>query len=88
MDILFGENYSSRSSIAKLEEAAQAGQNVAAYIDAMVLYKSNGSTSDDDTTRRYIKRVEGEEESAVATSMVMRTNNGFLRCRAAASKVI
>jgi hypothetical protein len=34
MDILFGENYSSRSSIAKLKEASQAGHNVAAYVAA------------------------------------------------------
>jgi hypothetical protein len=51
MDILFGENYSSRSSNAKLEESAQAGNNVTAYVAAMVLYRANGSTGDDDTTR-------------------------------------
>jgi hypothetical protein len=38
MDILFGENYSSRSSITNLEEAAQAEHNVAAYVAAMVFY--------------------------------------------------
>jgi hypothetical protein len=47
MDILFGENYTSRSSIAKLEEAAQAGHNVAAYIAAMVLYRANGGAGCD-----------------------------------------
>jgi hypothetical protein len=55
MDILFGENYSSHSSIAKLKEAAQTGHNVAAYVAAMVLYRANGVTSDDDTARRYIR---------------------------------
>jgi hypothetical protein len=54
MDILFRENYSSWSSIAKLEETAQAGHNVAAYIAAMVLYRANGGVGDDDTARRYI----------------------------------
>jgi hypothetical protein len=87
MDILFGENYSSWSSIAKLEEAAQAGHNVAAYVAAIVLYRANCSICDDDTARRYIRQVKGEEESAVATSMMMRTNKGWLCCREAASEV-
>jgi hypothetical protein len=85
MDILFGENYSSRSSIAKLEEEAQARHNVADYIAAMVLYRANGGTGDDDTARLYIREVEGEEELAVVASMMMRTNKGCLRCREAAS---
>jgi hypothetical protein len=88
MDILFVENYSSWSSIAKLEEAAQAGHSVAAYIAAMVLYSANGGIGDDDTARRYIRQVEGEEESAATTSMMMRTNKGCLWCREAASEVI
>jgi hypothetical protein len=88
MDILFGENYNCRSSIAKLEEATQDRHNVAAYIAARVLYNANGSAGDDDTTRRYIRQVEGEEESAIATSMMMQTNKGCLRCCEAASKVI
>jgi hypothetical protein len=66
MDILFGENYSSRSSISKLEEATQSGHNVATYIATMVLYRANGSTCDDDIAKRYIRQVEGEEESATA----------------------
>jgi hypothetical protein len=80
MDILFGENYSSRSSIPKLEEAAQADHNVAAYVAAMVLYRTNGGW--------YIRRVEGEEESVAATSMMMWTDKGCLRCCEAASEVI
>jgi hypothetical protein len=55
MDILFGENYSFQSYIAKLEEAAQAGHNVAAYIATMVLYRDNGDCGDDDTARWYIR---------------------------------
>jgi hypothetical protein len=55
MDILFGEDYSFQSSIAKLEEAAQAGHNVAAYIATMVLYRDNGDCGDDDTARWYIR---------------------------------
>ena len=82
MDILFGENYSSRSSIAKLEEAAQAGHNVAAYVAAMVLYRAN------DTASRYMRHIEGVEESAVATTMMTQMNKGCLRCREAASEVI
>ena len=88
MDILFGENYSSRSSITKLKEAAQAGHNVAAYVAAMVLYRANGDAGDDDTGRRYIRQVDGEEESVAATVMMMRTNKGCLRCCEAASEVI
>jgi hypothetical protein len=67
MDILFGENYNCRSSIAKLEEATQDRHNVAAYVASRVLYKANGGAGDDDTTRRYIRQVEGEEESATTT---------------------
>jgi hypothetical protein len=65
IDILFGVNYNSRSSIGKLEEADQARHNVAAYVAAMVLYRANGGTGDDDTARWYIRQVEGEEESAL-----------------------
>jgi hypothetical protein len=54
----------------------------------MVLYMANGSTSDDDTVRWYIKHVKGEEELVVATSMMMQTNKGCLWCREAASEVI
>jgi hypothetical protein len=81
MDILLGKTYSSRPSIAKLEEASQARHNVATYVAAMVLYRANGSAGDDDTARRYIRQVEGEEESAATTSMMMQTNKGCLRCR-------
>jgi hypothetical protein len=88
MDILLGKNYSSRSSITNLKEATQAGHNVAAYIAVMVLYRANGGAGDDDTVRRYIRQVEGEEESVAATSMMMRTNKGCLRCCEVASKVI
>jgi hypothetical protein len=38
------ENYSSRSSIAKLEEAAQVEHNVAAYVDTTVLYRCRDGT--------------------------------------------
>jgi hypothetical protein len=88
MDILFGENYSSRSSITKLEEATQAGHNVAAYVASMVLYRANGGASDDDTAKWYIRQAEGEEESAATTSMMMQTNKDCMQCREAASEVI
>jgi hypothetical protein len=88
MGILFRENYISRSTIATLEEAAQAGHNVVAYVAAMVLYMANGSVGDDDTARRYIRQVEGEEASVAATSMMMRTDKGCLRCLEVASEVI
>jgi hypothetical protein len=52
---------------------------VADYIAAMVLYMSNGSTGDDDAARRYIRQVEGDEESEAGTVMMMRTNKGCLR---------
>jgi hypothetical protein len=40
---------------------------VATYV-ATVAHMSNGGAGDDNTTRRYIRQVEGEEESAVATA--------------------
>jgi hypothetical protein len=54
----------------------------------MVLYKANGNTGDDDNARRYIRQVEGEEESVAATSIMMQTNKGCLRCHEATSEVI
>jgi hypothetical protein len=51
-DILFEENYGSRSPIAKLEDANQVGHNVAAYVADMVLYRANGGAGDDDIVRR------------------------------------
>ena len=40
-----------------------------AYLFAILLYRHNGDAHDDDTVRRYMKRVKGEEESqAMAAS--------------------
>jgi hypothetical protein len=57
------ENYSPRPCLDYLTHAADGGHNVAAYLVAIFLYRHNGDASDNNTMRRYIRWVEGEEES-------------------------
>ena len=48
-----------------LAHATDGGHNLAAYLVALLLYRHNGAAGNDDTTRRYMRQVEGEEESWV-----------------------
>lgn len=57
---------SARACTIELERAAERGHNVAAYVAAILLYSANDGTMNDDTTRRYLSQVKGEEEVAVA----------------------
>ena len=42
--------------------------NLVAYLVTILLYRHNGDARNDDTARRYIRRVEGEEESWAAAA--------------------
>jgi hypothetical protein len=92
---IFMENYSPRPCLDYLTRAAEGRHNVAAYLVAIFLYRHNGDADDDTTVRRYIRRVEGEEESrAMAedsgggpTSRRL-SNKWCWLCREAATKVI
>ena len=57
------ENHSPLPCLDYLTRAADGGHNMAAYLVAIFLYRHNGNVGDDDTVRRYIRQVEGEEKS-------------------------
>jgi hypothetical protein len=42
-----------------LWRAAKGGHDVAAYLYAILLYRENGSATNDDTAKRYMRRVAG-----------------------------
>ena len=58
---IFTENHSPRPCLDYLTRTANGEQNVAAYLVAIFLYRHNGGAGDDNTARRYIRQVEGEE---------------------------
>jgi hypothetical protein len=60
---VFIENHSPRPCLDYLIRAADGGHNVVAYLVAIFLDRHNGDAGDDNTVRRYIRRVKGEEES-------------------------
>ena len=62
------ENHSPWPSLDYLTRTAVGGHNMAAYLVAIFLYRHNGDAGDDNTTRRYIRWVEGEEESQVVVA--------------------
>uniref|UniRef100_K3YKZ9 F-box domain-containing protein n=1 Tax=Setaria italica TaxID=4555 RepID=K3YKZ9_SETIT len=69
IQVIFRETHSPRLCLDDLARAAAGGLNVAAYLVALFLYRDNGGASDDDTARRYMRRVQGEEESWVAAAV-------------------
>ena len=60
---VFAENHSPRPCLDYLTHTANGRHNVTVYLVAIFLYRHNGGADDDNTARRYIRRVEGEEES-------------------------
>jgi hypothetical protein len=60
--IVFEENHRPPSCLDNLASAADGGHNLETYLVAILLYRHNGNAHDDDTTRQYMRRVEGEEE--------------------------
>ena len=63
---VFTENPSPRPCLDYLTRTVDDGHNVAAYLVAIFLYRHNGGARNDNTVRRYIRRIEGEEESRAA----------------------
>uniref|UniRef100_K4AKG8 F-box domain-containing protein n=1 Tax=Setaria italica TaxID=4555 RepID=K4AKG8_SETIT len=49
--------------------ATVSGLNVVAYLYALFLYRNNGSATDDDIARMYIRRMEGEGEDGAAAQV-------------------
>jgi hypothetical protein len=46
-----------------LRRAAKGGHDAAAYLYAILLYRDNGGTTADDTTKRYMRRVVGDSST-------------------------
>ena len=57
------EKHNPRPCLDDLARAADGGHNLVAHLVAILLYRHNGDAGDDDTARRYIRRVKGEEVS-------------------------
>ena len=69
---VFMEKHSPRPCLDDLTRAADGGHNLAAYLVALLLYRHNGDAGNDDTMRRYIRWVEGEEVSRAAAAVDQR----------------
>jgi len=57
------ENHSHRPCLDDLACVTDGGHNLVPYLVALLLYRHNDTTDDDDTMRRYMRWVEGEEGS-------------------------
>jgi hypothetical protein len=66
IQIVFMEKHSPRPCLDDLAHAADGEHNLEAYLVILLLYRHNGDADDDETARRYIRRVKGEEESRSA----------------------
>jgi hypothetical protein len=58
---IFMEKHNPRACLDDLTRAADGEHNLAAYLVTLLLYRHNGDAGDDDTARRYIRPVKGEE---------------------------
>jgi hypothetical protein len=92
---VFTENHNPWPCLNYLTRVTDGGHNMAAYPVAIFLYRHNGNASDNDTMRRYIRRVEGKEESRVAAvggsggpRSRWLSNKGCRLCHEVAAKVI
>uniref|UniRef100_K3YZK0 F-box domain-containing protein n=1 Tax=Setaria italica TaxID=4555 RepID=K3YZK0_SETIT len=93
MRVIFGETCSPQPCLDDLTRAATGEHNVVAYLVALFLYMNNGGVGDDDTTRWYVRRVEGEEQSVASgdskpTKMRMLSNKGCQLCHEQTAKVV
>ena len=59
--MVFEETHNPRLCLDDLARAADGGHNLVAYLVTILLCRHNGDAHDDDTARRYMRRVEGEE---------------------------
>ena len=59
------ETHKPRPCLDDLARAADGGHNLAAYLVTILLYRYIGDARENDTTRRYMRWIEGEEELRV-----------------------
>ena len=64
--MVFKEIHRPRPCLNDLTHAVDDRHNLAAYLVTILLYRHNGNDYDNDTTRRYMRRCEGKEESLAA----------------------
>jgi hypothetical protein len=64
--MVFEETHMPQPCLDDLAHATDGGLNLASYLVTILLYRHNGDAHNDDTTRRYMRRVEGKEESWAA----------------------
>jgi hypothetical protein len=62
---IYAKKHSPWLCLNDLAHTTDGGHNVASYLVILFLYWCNGDAEDDDTMRRYIRWVKGEEESRV-----------------------
>ena len=63
------ENRSLRPCLDDLTRATDGEHNLVTNLIALLLYNHNGGANDDDTMRRYMGWVSGEEESWAAVAV-------------------
>ena len=63
LQTVFIEKHSPRPCLDNLVCATDGKHNLVAYLVILLHYRHNGNAGDDDTVRRYIRWVEGEEVS-------------------------
>uniref|UniRef100_K3ZMT2 Uncharacterized protein n=1 Tax=Setaria italica TaxID=4555 RepID=K3ZMT2_SETIT len=56
-------------SLHELSHAAAGGHNVGAYLYALMMYRNNGGSANDDIAKMYIRRVKCEDGSAASGSV-------------------
>ena len=69
IQIVFMEKHSPQPCLDNLTCTTDGGHNLAAYLVAILLYRHNGDAGDDDTMRRCMRRVKGEEESRAVAAV-------------------
>ena len=85
---IFMEKHNPWPCLDDLAHAADGGHNLVAYLVTILLYRHNGDAHDNDTVRRYMRRLEGEEEWLAA--MVDQRVSGYATrglCCAAARRM-
>uniref|UniRef100_K3ZMU4 Uncharacterized protein n=1 Tax=Setaria italica TaxID=4555 RepID=K3ZMU4_SETIT len=77
-------------SLHELSRAMVGGHNVGAYLYALMMYRNNGGTTDDDIAKMYIRRVECEDGLAASgsTSPKKLRNDGYRVCSEEAAYLV
>uniref|UniRef100_K3ZE65 F-box domain-containing protein n=1 Tax=Setaria italica TaxID=4555 RepID=K3ZE65_SETIT len=74
-------------SLHELPRATASRHNVGAYLYALMMYKNNSGTTDDNITKMYIRCVECEDGSAASDPKKLR-NNGCQVCHEEATYLV